>query len=52
MEETKDQAVNSKTEHEQVADAEKTQHSLALLEAALYVAGRPLDLERVMCGFG
>src|SRR4030042_2209207 len=28
----------------QPQDAEKTRHSLALLEAALYVAGRPLDL--------
>jgi len=29
---------------EQTPEAEKTRHWLALLEAALYVAGRPLDL--------
>ena len=52
MEGTKDQAVDSKTEHEQVADAEKTQRSLALLEAALYVAGRPLDLNELCAVLG
>ena len=52
MEGTKDQAVNSKTANEQVADAEKTQRSLALLEAALYVAGRPLDLNELCAVLG
>jgi len=52
LEGTKDQAVDSKTEHEQVADAEKTQRSLALLEAALYVAGRPLDLNELCAVLG
>jgi len=52
LEGTKDQAVNSKTANEQVADAEKTQRSLALLEAALYVAGRPLDLNELCAVLG
>ena len=52
MEETKDQATDSKTEPEQVADAEKTQRSMALLEAALYVAGRPLDLNELCAVLG
>jgi len=52
LEETKDQAADSKTEHEQVTDAEKTKRSLTLLEAALYVAGRPLDLNELCAVLG
>ena len=52
MEETKDQAAESKTEVEQKEAAEKTQHCLALLEAALYVAGRPLDLNELCMVLG
>ena len=62
MENTNSQAANSnlekieqpvKAETQQVetqanADAEKRQQSLVLLEAALYVAGRPLDVNE-MC---
>ncbi len=47
MEETKNQPADSKIESEQAMDAEKARHSLALLEAALYVAGRPLDLNEL-----
>ncbi|RLI30191.1 SMC-Scp complex subunit ScpB [Candidatus Bathyarchaeota archaeon] len=34
-----------KAKQEETAKAEKLKHELALLEAALYVAGRPLDLK-------
>ena len=48
MERPKDQpAVNSNPEMEQAQDAERKAHYLALLEAALYVAGRPLDLNEL-----
>ena len=43
---------NSKSEAQQSQDAEKAQHSLALLEAALYVAGRPLDLNELCSVLG
>jgi len=43
---------NPKPEAEQTQDAEKTRHSLALLEAALYVAGRPLDLNELCSVLG
>ena len=36
--------VNSQPEDQQSHNEDKTRHNLALLEAALYVAGRPLDL--------
>jgi segregation and condensation protein B len=43
---------NKKPEAEQTQDAEKTRHRLALLEAALYVAGRPLDLNELCSVLG
>src|SRR4030066_299774 len=43
---------NSKPEAEQTQDDEKTRQSLALLEAALYVAGRPLDLNELCSVLG
>ena len=47
MEKPKEQAVNSNLDAEQAQDAERKAHCLALLEAALYVAGRPLDLNEL-----
>ncbi len=47
MQEAKDQQSNPETETEQTTDAEKTSRQLALLEGALYVAGRPLDINEV-----
>lgn len=44
MQETKPQAHSSKTKGKQAQETEKTQRCLKLLEAALYVAGRPLSL--------
>jgi len=49
MQETKKQAVDSKAAVQQSPEEEKAQHRLALVEAALYVAGRPLDLNE-LCG--
>ena len=49
--EEKKQAAESKTDEQEQA-AEKTQHCLALLEAALYVAGRPLDLNELCSVLG
>ena len=46
------QKANSKTELQQTIGAEKTQHYLALLEAALYVAGRPLDVNELCSVLG
>ena len=50
--EEKKQAAESNPELEQAQAAEKTQHCLALLEAALYVAGRPLDLNELCSVLG
>ena len=47
MQRTKEQSANEKAEVKQVQDAEKMQRCLRLLEAALYVAGRPLDLNEL-----
>jgi segregation and condensation protein B len=47
LEKQKDQAVDFKEELEQAQDAEKNLHSLALVEAALYIAGKPLDLNEL-----
>ena len=47
MEKPKEQTVNSNPDAEQAQDAERKAHCLALLEAALYVAGRPLDLNEL-----
>ena len=52
MRETKDQAADSKTAVEQTPEEEKTQHRLALVEAALYVAGRPLNLKDLCAVLG
>ena len=48
MEKPKKQTFDSDKEAEQAQDAEKKDHCLALIEAALYVAGRTLDLNE-MC---
>ena len=48
MEKPKNQTVDSTKEAEQAQDTEKKDHCLALIEAALYIAGRPLDLNE-MC---
>jgi segregation and condensation protein B len=47
LENPKDQAADRKAEAEHVSDAERKAHYIALLEAALYVAGRPLDLNEL-----
>jgi segregation and condensation protein B len=52
MQETKDQAADSKTAVQQTSEEEKAQHNLALMEAALYVAGRPLDLNELCAVLG
>jgi segregation and condensation protein B len=39
--------MNKQPFDQQTLDAEKTRRSLALIEAALYVAGRPLDLNEL-----
>jgi segregation and condensation protein B len=46
------QEPNSKPRVQQAQDSEKTLHWLALLEAALYVAGRPLDLNELCSVLG
>ncbi|HLC00598.1 MAG TPA: SMC-Scp complex subunit ScpB [Candidatus Bathyarchaeia archaeon] len=52
MQETNNQPSNSNAETQQDHEAEKTKHSLALLEAALYVAGKPLDLNELCAVLG
>ena len=47
MEKPKKLSVDSTMEAEQAQDAELKTHCLTLLEAALYVAGRPLDLNEL-----
>jgi segregation and condensation protein B len=47
LENPKNQAADRKAEAEHVSDAERKAHYIALLEAALYVAGRPLDLNEL-----
>ena len=47
MEKPKNQAFKKNIESEQVHDNERVAHHLELLEAALYVAGRPLDLNEL-----
>jgi len=44
---TKKHSASAKAEVTQAQEAEKTQRCLRLLEAALYVAGRPLDLNEL-----
>ena len=52
MQETNNPSRNSNPEHQHGGEPEKTQHSLALLEAALYVAGKPLDLNELCAVLG
>ena len=47
MENSKQQPVDSNPDAEQAQDTERKTHCLSLLEAALYVAGRPLDLNEL-----
>ena len=47
MQGTKKQSASSKAAVQLTPDEEKTQRCLRLLEAALYVAGRPLDLNEL-----
>ena len=48
MQEAKDQQpTNQENETDQTADVEKTNRQIALLEGALYVAGRPLDINEI-----
>ena len=47
MQKTKEQAVNTEVADKRAKEAEKRQLCLRLLEAALYVAGRPLDLNEL-----
>jgi len=47
LEKPKEQTVDSTLEADQAQDLERKAHCLALLEAALYVAGRPLDLNEL-----
>jgi len=47
LQETKEQSANSQAEVKQAQEAEKKQRCLRLLEAALYVAGRPLNLNEL-----
>jgi len=52
LQETNNPSSSSSPEHPQNHEAEKTQHSLALLEAALYVAGKPLDINELCAVLG
>ena len=47
MEKPKEQATDFSLDEEQVQDAERKAHCLTLMEAALYVAGRPLDINEL-----
>jgi segregation and condensation protein B len=47
LQETKKQTDNSQSDAQQAQEAEKRQRCLQLLEAALYVAGRPLNLNEL-----
>jgi len=47
LQETKDQSANVDAEVKKAQEVEKNQHCLRLLEAALYVAGRPLNLNEL-----
>jgi len=46
------EGMKDQTLDQQMLDAEKTRRSLALVEAALYVAGRPLDLNALCSVLG
>jgi segregation and condensation protein B len=47
LEKPKNQLADADKEAEQTREAEKKDHYLPLIEAALYVAGRPLDLNEM-----
>jgi len=47
LQKNKEQVAETKTVNKQAQEAEKMQICLRLLEAALYVAGRPLDLNEL-----
>lgn len=47
MQNEEEQALNLHATYREKQSAEKIQHDLALLEAALYVAGRPLELNEL-----
>lgn len=47
MEKPKDLSVEQSPETEQARDTARKKHCLALIEAALYVAGRPLDINEL-----
>ena len=47
MQETKKQTASSQSDAQQAQEVEKRQRCLRLLEAALYVAGRPLNLNEL-----
>jgi segregation and condensation protein B len=47
LEKSKEKPADSILDAEQVQDNERRAHCLSLLEAALYVAGRPLDLNEL-----
>jgi segregation and condensation protein B len=47
LEKPKDQPVEATPDAEQAQDNERKVHCMALLEAALFVAGRPLDLNEL-----
>lgn len=47
MEKPNNPTVDSSAEAEQAQDAERRAHHLALIEAALYIAGRPLDVNEL-----
>jgi segregation and condensation protein B len=52
LQETNNPSSNSNPEPQHGGEPEKTQHSVALLEAALYVAGKPLDLNEMCAVLG
>ncbi|MGA3112381.1 MAG: SMC-Scp complex subunit ScpB [Candidatus Bathyarchaeia archaeon] len=47
MEKPKEQETEVNPEEEQAQNAERQSHCIALVEAALYIAGRPLDLNEL-----
>jgi segregation and condensation protein B len=47
LEKPKNQTVNLNPDSEQTQDTERKTHCVSLLEAALYIAGRPLDLNEL-----
>jgi segregation and condensation protein B len=52
LQETNKSSSSSNSAPSQSPETERTQHKLALLEAALYVAGKPLDLNELCAVLG